>query len=219
MIGPSCTSTPVGIWIPCARQPLKHQLAGEIIIHAILEDDRDGTQTDLGNRAHFGELRQTSQFDFNRSRDQLLHVWRRHAARRGQHLHLHVGHVRECVNRDLPGDSQPKPVRIKVASATSSRWRTEKFRIGFIIQWRERRWVSAGSSWFGRSELTFRERDWMHAHGQRFRRRRCSQPKRVGRTGVSETRMADGIWEEFYGVLGNEFSRWPANFHVQMTER
>ena len=82
-------------------QPLKDKLPGEVIVHAVLKNDGDGAQSDFGNGTHFRQPRQSSQFNFDRTRDELFHFGRRHSARRREHLHLDVGHIRKGVDGNL----------------------------------------------------------------------------------------------------------------------
>ena len=101
VIGPSCDIDSSGQAIAQRLEPFEHQLAREVIVHAVFEDDRDRAQTDLRDGAHFLESRQTAHLHFDRAGDELFDFGRRHATCGREHLHLHVGHVGKGVDRNL----------------------------------------------------------------------------------------------------------------------
>ena len=81
-------------------QPLEDELAGEIDVDAVLEDDRYDGQSRLGNRPDLVEPGQAAHGDLDGKRDEPLDLGRRHARGRGQDFDLDVRDVGKGVDRD-----------------------------------------------------------------------------------------------------------------------
>ena len=86
--------------LPGLDQPLEDELAGEIDIDAVLEDDRDDRQPRLGHGADLGQPGQAAHHDLDGIRDEPLHLGRRHARDGRQDLDLDIGHIGEGIDRD-----------------------------------------------------------------------------------------------------------------------
>ena len=85
---------------------LVDQLAGEIDVGAVLEDDGDLRQAVARQRAGVFEPRQPGHRGLDRKGDALLDLQRRVAGRLGVDLHLHVGDVGHGIDRqacEVPG--------------------------------------------------------------------------------------------------------------------
>jgi hypothetical protein len=91
--------------LPGLDQPLQDELAGEIDVDAVLEDDGHDREPRLRDRADLFEPGQAAHGRFDRIGDEPFDLGRRHARGCGQHFDLDVGHVREGVD----GDAQNGP--------------------------------------------------------------------------------------------------------------
>ena len=80
-------------------EALVDELAGEVDVRAVLEDDRDLRQAVARERARVVESRQAGHRGLDREGDALLDFERRVAGRLGVDLHLDVGDVRHGVDR------------------------------------------------------------------------------------------------------------------------
>ncbi len=96
---------PLGDAFAGLDQPLEDELAGEIDVDPVLEDDGDDGEPGLGDRADLIEPGQAAHGRLDRVGDEALDLGRRHARDRGQHLDLDVGDVGEGVD----GDAQDGP--------------------------------------------------------------------------------------------------------------
>ena len=80
-------------------QPLQHARAGEVIVHALFEDDRQHREAEHRVRAHGLHARQSLQPDGERISDLVLDLLRRAPRPVREHNHLVLGQVGNCVYR------------------------------------------------------------------------------------------------------------------------
>jgi len=95
----------LGDALPGFDEPLEDELAGEVDIDAVLEDDGDDGEAGLGNRTNLIQAREPAHGRFDREGDEPLDFRRRHAGSRGQDFDLDVGDVGEGVD----GDPKDRP--------------------------------------------------------------------------------------------------------------
>ena len=77
------------------------ELSREVDVGALVENDGDRRQTELGQASHFCEVRESAHHGFDRKCDELLHFEGPERRGSGQDLHLHVGDVGYRVHRQL----------------------------------------------------------------------------------------------------------------------
>ncbi len=82
---------------------LHHQLAREVHVGLVAEHQRDQRQAGLVQRAHLCQRRQAGHRHLHRYGDEALDLLGRAPGRLGGDLHLHVGHVRKRIQRQLAG--------------------------------------------------------------------------------------------------------------------
>ena len=80
-------------------QPLQHARAGEVIVHALFEDDRQHREAEHRVRAHGLHARQSLQPDGERISDLVLNLLRRAPRPVREHDNLVFGQVGNCVYR------------------------------------------------------------------------------------------------------------------------
>ena len=86
-------------------QPLEHPLPREVVVHLIVEGDREKRQAELRVREHPHRMRYAGQHDLERNGDLLLHLLSRVAGHECDHGGLHVGDVGKRLHRQrLKGD-------------------------------------------------------------------------------------------------------------------
>ena len=90
------------------EQPLHDQLAREVDVGRVGEDERDQRQAGLVERAELGQAGQAGHRDLERHGDEALDLLRRAARCLGRDLHLDVGDVGERVDRKLARRLQPE---------------------------------------------------------------------------------------------------------------
>ena len=83
------------------EQALHDQLAGEIDVGLVIEDQGDQRQAGLVQRSHFLQTGQAGHRHFQRHGGKTLDFLRRTARGFGGNLHLNVGDVREGIDRQL----------------------------------------------------------------------------------------------------------------------
>jgi hypothetical protein len=81
------------------REPLVHELAGEVDVHVVLEHDRDGRETVAGDRPDLHQVGQPVHRRFDGVGHELLHLHRAEGGGLREHLHLDVRDVRDGVDR------------------------------------------------------------------------------------------------------------------------
>ncbi len=92
---------------PRSRELLAHELAREVQVHIVGEDDRHLGQPVLRKGAHLGYIGQPSQCYFDGKGNQLFHFGRREARNRRVDLDLIIGHVRQGVDGQALESDQP----------------------------------------------------------------------------------------------------------------
>ncbi len=82
------------------QHPFQHDLACQVNIDLVLEDDIDHREADLGERAHLDEARGSGQLEFKGEGDEPFDLFRGQSRRFGHDLDQHGGDVGEGIDRN-----------------------------------------------------------------------------------------------------------------------
>src|SRR5207249_1355989 len=80
-------------------QPLEHLLPREICVDRIVESYGNERQPELGVREKTHGMRNTAETDFDWNRNLLFNFFRGSSRKEGDHLHLRIGHIGKCLDR------------------------------------------------------------------------------------------------------------------------
>ena len=90
-------------------QPLEHALPREVVVHLVVEGQREEREPELRVRKHPHRVRHAGQHDLERNRDLFLDLLRRVARHQRNHGGLHVGDVGKCLDRQRPKRDDARP--------------------------------------------------------------------------------------------------------------